>query len=58
MREHYRPPMQIGLRHLSVGKEALKLNFQPKNDRTKIKFIFLKLIWLILLDDRDAIYNL
>ena len=37
VREHYRPAIQLGLRHfLRLGKMALKLNFQPKNDRTKI----------------------
>ena len=41
-----------------LDKKALKLHFQHKNDRTKIYFIFMKLIWLKLLDDRDAIYNL
>ena len=41
VREHYRPANQLGLRHFfrpfkRLGKKALKLNFQPKNDRTKI----------------------
>ena len=62
-REHYRPAIQLGLRHIlrpfkRLGKKALKLHFQHKNDRTKIYFIFMKLIWLKLLDDRDTIYNL
>ena len=39
-------------------QEGAKLNFQPKNDRTKIYFISVKLIWLISLCDRDTIYNL
>ena len=63
VREHFRPAIQLGLSHFlrpfkRLGKKALKLNFQPKNDRTKILFIFMKLIWLLLLDDRDTIYNL
>ena len=63
MRGHYRPAIQLGLRHFlrpfkRLGKKALKLHFQHKNDRTKIYFILMKLIWLNLLDDRDTIYNL
>ena len=63
VQEHYRPAIQLGLMHFLrpfklLGKKALKLHFQHKNDRTKIYFIFVKLIWLNLLDDRDTIYNL
>ena len=63
VREHYRPAIQLGLRHFlrpfkRLDKKALKLHFQHKNDRTKTYFIFMKLIWLKLLDDRDTIYNL
>ena len=41
VREHYRAAIQFGLTHFlrsfkRLGKKALKLNFQPKNDRTKI----------------------
>ena len=39
--ELYRPAIRLGLRHFlcpfkRLGKKALKLNFKPKNDRSKI----------------------
>ena len=63
VQEHNRPAIQLGLRHFlrpfkCLGKKALKLLFQHKNDKTKIYFFFMKLIWLKLLDDRDTVYNL